>query len=68
MHYIKFPKVSGSGTWNTIQIYEEYRAWLEEHVGKEYDKWEWKRGDLCAVGVYISNPEAANFFKLKYGI
>ena len=48
------------------RLMDDYRAWLEEHLGTQMETWAYWHGDRYAKGVYIKEPQAATAFKLTF--
>ena len=46
----------------------EFVDWLEDNVGREWDMWQWKFGDVHARGVLFWQEEDAVAFKLRFDV
>lgn len=46
----------------------EFVDWLEDNVGREWDMWQWKFGDVHARGVLFWQEEDAIAFKLRFDV
>jgi hypothetical protein len=69
MKYIDFSgayEKAGKNHFKHKPLVDEWRAWLLENIGAEEQAWYWRRGDLIADGVYITNDEDAVLFKLRF--
>lgn len=52
---------------NTLEPNERYRAWLEEHVGKQGEEWNWDIKSVTAnlLEVSFENEDDAVLFRLS---
>ena len=51
---------------NTLM--DDYRAWLEEHLGAQGESWQYRFGGRYAQGILFEVAKDATAFKLKFKV